>query len=90
MKKLEKYQVFIKKRAEKEMDHLSEKNFTRVAEAIISLERNPRPKNCKKLRGIEEYRLRVGVFRILYTVNDRDKKVIIIAVRHRSEIYKNI
>ena len=59
------YTVLIKRSAEKEMNRLISKTFDRMAKAILNLERNPRPAASKKLRGMEDYRLRVGQYRIL-------------------------
>ncbi len=61
------YTVRIKRSAEKEMDRLPARTFERVAKAILRLERDPRPLGSQKLRGMQDYRLRVGQYRILYT-----------------------
>ena len=80
--------ILIKRSAEKEMDRLPEKVFERVAKTILALESNPRPRGCAKLRGVEEYRLRVGSYRILYTVDDENCRIEIMAVGHRREVYR--
>jgi mRNA interferase RelE/StbE len=90
MSGLPRYTVQIKPAAEREMDRLPVKTFDRVVLAILSLESNPRPRNCKKLRGVDEYRLRVGDYRILYTIEDSQRRVEIIAVGHRREVYRGI
>ena len=59
------YTVRIKRSAEKEMDRLPARTFERVAQAILRLERDPRPPGSQKLRGVQDYRLRVGQYRIL-------------------------
>ena len=84
------YMVRIKRSAEKEMDRLPEKTFRRVAEAILRLERDARPPASKKLRGVQDYRLRVGQYRILYSVHDGERLVVISAVGHRREVYRGI
>ena len=84
------YIVRIKRSAEKEMDRLPESVFERLVEAILSLERDPRPRGAKKLRGVEDYRLRVGQYRILYSVEDRERVVVISAVGHRRDVYRGI
>jgi mRNA interferase RelE/StbE len=81
------YVVRIKKSAEKEMDGLPAAIFQRVATALLSLDREPRPHGCPKLRGSEQYRLRVGAYRVLYTIADKERVVHIIAVGHRRDIY---
>ena len=82
------YSLRIKRSAEKDMDRLSAAVFDRLAEAILQLESEPRPHGSRKLRGTEEYRLRVGSYRILYTVDDATRTVVIVAVGHRRDIYR--
>ena len=82
------YSVRIKRPAEKEMDGLPTSVFDRVAESIRALETDPRPRGSRKLRGLEQYRLRVGTYRILYTVDDSHHIVEIIAVGHRKDVYR--
>jgi mRNA interferase RelE/StbE len=84
------YAVRVKRSAEKEMDRLPQDIFDRVAEAILELEDDPRPHGCKKLKGVEEYRLRVGPYRILYLIDDEKRVVEIVAVGHRREVYRDI
>ena len=83
-----KYEIRILHSAEKEMDKLPTVVHSRISNRILSLENNPRPRGAKKLSGRDEYRLRVGNYRILYTVSDSESAVIIIAVGHRREIYR--
>ena len=84
------YSVCIKRSAEKEMDRLPARTFERVAQAVLKLERDPRPTGSKKLRGAQDYRLRVGSYRILYSVDDRNRVVEVIAVGHRRDVYRGI
>jgi mRNA interferase RelE/StbE len=81
------YAVRIKRSAEKEMDRLSARVFERVSRALLSLEQEPRPRGCRKLRGSEQYRLRVGVYRVLYTIADAQRVVEVVAVGHRRDVY---
>ena len=83
-----KYKVQILHAAEKEMDKLPTATHTRISRRILSLEDNPRPKGVKKLGGREEYRLRVGNYRVLYTVDDEESIVTIFAIGHRREVYR--
>lgn len=84
------YTVLIKRSAEKEMDRLARRTFERVAGAILKLERDPRPKGSRKLRGVQDYRLRVGEHRILYCIDDDKRVVEVIAVGHRREVYRGM
>ena len=83
-----KYKIRLLSSAEKELNKLSTVTCIRISKNILSLEDNPRPRGVKKLSNRDEYRLRVGAYRILYTVSDHDSTVIIIAVGHRREIYR--
>ncbi|MDZ4230842.1 MAG: type II toxin-antitoxin system RelE/ParE family toxin [Dehalococcoidales bacterium] len=81
------YQVNIVPSAEKEMSRLSGVVHNRISQRILSLKDNPRPRGVRKLSGREECRLRVGDYRILYVIDDRNNTVTIIAVGHRREVY---
>jgi len=83
-----KYEIRILRSAEREMERLPKVVHNRISNRILSLENNPRPKGAKKLSARDEYRLRVGNYRILYTVSDSESAVTIIAVGHRREVYR--
>jgi mRNA interferase RelE/StbE len=83
-----KYQVRIIPSAEKEMDKLPALIHARISRKILLLEDNPRPKGAKKLSGREEYRLRAGDYRFLYTIDDKKHVVTVFAVGHRREVYR--
>ncbi len=82
------YRVNIKRPAEREMDALPREVFDRVSEAILLLEAAPRRPGCKKLRGTESYRYRVGKYRIVYTIDDAAHSIEIVGVGHRREVYR--
>ena len=61
----------------------------RLQGAIDGLEENPRPDCVKKLKGREnEYRIRIGDYRIIYTVEDRKLLVILVQLGLRSRVYE--
>ena len=82
------YQVLIKRSAEKELDALPANVRDRIVARLLALEGNPRPSGTKKLQGEESYRLRVGDYRVLYTVDDPQRAVTIYAIGHRREVYR--
>ena len=82
------YEVRIIRTAEKEMDKLPKAIHPHISRRILSLEDNPRPRGAKKLSGREEYRLRVGDYRVLYTIDDKGCVVTVFAVGHRREVYR--
>ena len=84
------YAVRIKRSAEREMDRLPRSALTRIQKSILALERNPRPVGVQKLQGISQYRIRVGDFRVLYTIDDRSLIVEVVAVGHRRDVYRGL
>jgi mRNA interferase RelE/StbE len=88
MSSWDKFEIRIKKSAEREMDSLPTEMFSRISVKILKLGSTPRPIDCKKLRGRHEYRIRIGSYRVLYTVDDSNRVVEIIAVGHRRDIYR--
>ncbi len=61
----------------------------RNGRAAENLANNPRPSGCRKLQGSEDaFRIRVGDYRIIYTVNDAVLILAIERVRHRREVYR--
>ena len=82
------YEVHIWRTAEKELDKLPAAVQTRITSKILSLESDPRPRLAKKLSGRDEYRLRIGDYRMLYTVDDTLGSVTVVAIGHRREVYR--
>lgn len=82
------YVVFLKRSAEKELEHLPSKIHDKILEHLFSLGNDPRPSGVKKIHGREGYRIRVGDYRILYIIDDSDKKVEVFSIAHRREIYR--
>jgi mRNA interferase RelE/StbE len=83
------YSLSFARSAGKELDRLDPPVAKRVMSAIEKLAHNPRPPGCVKLQGSQnEWRIRVGDWRVIYTVNDNAGVVDIAAVRHRSDVYR--
>ena len=83
-----KYRVEIKKSAVKEIEHLPVKDMKAALDKIASLVDNPRPHDCQRLSGQEQYRLRRGNYRILYSVEDDILIVYIVKGGHRKDVYR--
>jgi len=60
----------------------------RIDAAISALAGNPRPPGCRKLSGSEEYRIRVGDYRVLYEIEDAVLRVLVVEVGHRRDVYE--
>lgn len=82
------YEVSILPRAMKELGAIPPRDHEAVIEAILGLAGNPRPRGTKKLRGGDLWRLRVGDYRVLYTIQDKRLIVIVVRVGHRREAYR--
>lgn len=83
------YRVVLTASAEKELSKLSSRLIERIVPRLESLASNPRPNGCKKLKGGErEWRIRVGDYRMIYTVDDAGLLVEVTRIRHRSEVYE--
>ena len=83
------YIIVLSRKAEKILDSLSDNIAEPIHNAIISLEENPRPKESKKLKDRNAYRVRVGNYRIIYEIFDNRLIIHVIAVGHRKDIYRN-
>jgi len=55
---------------------------------LRALESNPRPPDVKKLKGRAAWRVRVGDYRIIYEIHDRELVVIVVTIGHRREVYR--
>ncbi len=75
------YKIVIERKAEKEAENFPFKYRHAIDREILSLSSNPRPHGCKRLTEKEGYRIRVGDYRILYTIDDRAKVVVIYRIK---------
>ena len=84
-----KYSVEMKPSARKELERLPGKLIERIFPKLEGLALEPRPAGCKKLKGGQrEWRIRVGDYRVVYTVDDEKLLVSVMRIRHRSEVYE--
>jgi mRNA interferase RelE/StbE len=82
------YEVTFSRPAAKELEALGAGLVRRIFPKIQSLARQPRPSGCRKLTGEENlWRIRVGEYRVIYSVDDANGVVDIVRVRHRSRAY---
>jgi mRNA interferase RelE/StbE len=84
-----KYSLEIKPSAQKELDALDNVLFTRVDRKILTLADTPRPAGCQKLKGYkDQWRVRVGDWRVVYIIDDGAKRVTIMRIAHRGDVYE--
>ena len=83
------YSISFAKSARKELEGLDTVVVQRVFPKIEALAKQPRPPGCRKLEGFKNlWRIRIGDYRVIYSIDD-DKRIIdITGVRHRSKAYE--
>ena len=82
------YKILIKPSAVKEIEAVPQRDRQRLVARIQGLSSDPRPPGSEKLSGQDKFRLRQGVYRIVYSVSDDQSSVLIVKVGHRKEVYR--
>ena len=82
------YQIIIERTARKEIQKINHADQALIIEAILNLSNEPRPHGCKKLKGREAWRIRVGDYRVIYEIQDNLLVITVIHAGHRRDIYK--
>lgn len=83
------YEVYLERTAERDLRKLATESFQRIVAHIRALALNPRPPGCRKITGSkDDWRIRVGDYRVLYEIDDQAKVVRVMRVRHRREAYR--
>jgi mRNA interferase RelE/StbE len=82
------YSLRILRRAIKDIAGLPKEYSRLVSQHIDRLQEDPRPHDAKRLRETRDYSLRVGVYRILYDIDDKSRIVTVYRVKHRREAYR--
>ena len=84
-----KYKITFKKSVAKDLRVVPKSDIQKILSKIDSLAENPRDEGCIKLSGKESYRVRQGLYRIIYEIKDGQLVVNVIKVAHRSNAYKS-
>lgn len=74
------------RRTHRQLERIREPDFGRIAQAILALENDPRPPGCRKLRGLEGWR--IGNWRVICHINDQEHVVTVVEVRRREDTYR--
>ena len=85
---MEKYRILVRKSVHKDLINISKKDVRRIVKAIGALAKDPRPPQSRKLSGEEKYRLRCGVYRVIYEIEDEELTVCVVRARHRKNVYR--
>ena len=82
------YKVVFKKSVAKDLRPIPNQDVARILQRLEELQENPRPLGSEKLSGQERYRIRQGVYRIIYEVADELLIVTVVKIGHRRHVYK--
>jgi mRNA interferase RelE/StbE len=83
------YTLTIGRQAARDLESLPSAVLVSVDRKILALRNEPRPARAKKLKGpLDLWRIRVGDYRVIYSIDDRARLVDIVRVRHRSKAYE--
>ena len=83
------YRLLITRQVEKQLDALPPQIASRVEQHIEALPADPRPFGVKKLKGYTDtYRVRVGSYRIIYSIDDRTQTVTLLTIDNRKDVYR--
>ena len=83
-----KYEIVLRKSVWKDFEPVPKRDVQRILADIADLANDPRPPQSRKLSGSEKYRLRRGVYRVLYEIQDAVLIVCVVKVGHRREVYR--
>ena len=82
------YRLLVKPSAAKELEALPSKDRRKITTRIVGLAGEPRPHGCEKLSGLEQYRVRQGDYRVVYSIDDEMRAVLVVKVGHRRDVYR--
>ena len=85
---MEKFELVFKQSVAKDLRQIPKKDVTRILNRIKKLSIEPRPTGVEKLSGQDRYRVRQGVYRILYEILNNELVVVVIKIGHRRDVYK--
>jgi mRNA interferase RelE/StbE len=85
------YDLHIERHAEKDLNKLDQTLFIQIAAKIKELAGNPHPQGSKKIIGSQnDWRLRVGDYRVIYEIDTKTKTIRIMRIKHRREAYRDL
>jgi len=80
--------ILITKKATKELDKIPDSLAKKIVDNILTLKTNPLPLNSKKLQNHDSFRLRIGSFRVIYSINKSKKEITVLRIADRKTIYR--
>ena len=84
------YRLRTTETARRELRRLPAHVRARVQDSVKALADDPRPPGCRRLRGVDAYRVRVGDYRVIYDIEDVARTITILRIKHRPEAYRHL
>ena len=84
------YKIELRRKAQRTLDRLPKDDFNAVVGVVKGLANTPRPKRVEKIKSAGLWRIRQGDYRIVYSIDDSQKTVMILRIGHRREIYRSL
>lgn len=84
-----KYKITFKKSVAKDLRSVPRRDVKRILKRIDALAENPRGEGCIKLSGLDRYRIRLGLYRVVYEIIDDRLVITVVRVDYRSSVYKD-
>jgi mRNA interferase RelE/StbE len=82
------FEVIFKQSVAKDLRQLPKKDIKKILRRIEALRKEPRPPSVEKLSGQEKYRIRQGMYRILYEIRNNELIIVVVKVGHRRYVYR--
>ena len=82
------YQLIYGSKIKKDLRHIPQAQQDRLFERMTLLASTPRHSQVEKLTDMEGYRLRVGDYRVLFTIDDHQQTITIYRIQHRRDVYR--
>ena len=82
------FELIFKQSVAKDLRQIPKKDVARILKRIEALQAEPRPPGVEKLSGQEKYRIRQGVYRILYEIKNNELIVVVVKIGHRRDVYR--
>ena len=84
-----KFEVLLERKAEQDLKKLPDNIYSRIIKTLHKLSQNPLPNGSRKITGsVNDWRVRVGDYRIVYEVLRKEKEVRVMRIRHRKNVYR--
>jgi mRNA interferase RelE/StbE len=83
------YTIITPKAVQKQLDALTDDVYERIAAKVVQLAENPRPDGVVKLKNSDnEYRIRIGDYRVRYEIDDSALTILLLQCKHRKDVYR--